>query len=74
MGELGKKEEGGVFEGVGLIPQCTLCMILLVFCLARIELYFNILLHSKYEVYLKYSFGGFDFQSFQFYENNWEIF
>ena len=25
MGELGKKEEGGVFEGMGLIPQCTLC-------------------------------------------------
>ena len=47
MGELGKKEEGGVFEGMGLIPQCTLCMILLVFCLAKIELYFNILLHSK---------------------------
>ena len=47
MGELGKKEEGGVFEGVGLIPQCTLCMLLLVFCLAKIELYFNALLHSK---------------------------
>lgn len=24
MGELGKKEEEGVFEGMGLIPQCTL--------------------------------------------------